>query len=488
VRVRFCHDYPIAQISPAPYNPRRIDPPQFEALCESLRTLGFVKPVILNQDGTIVAGHQRTRAAASIGLATVPAAILPIMVGVATEAKFNLSHNKLEYARVGRITGPLPPAGTWGEVGPEQLPNLRGIPARLLRETCSLIMRFGDWGSVLVTPEGEILDNGDYAEACRVLRLPARVYHLPADKVAAGRAALAAPYGVYDFSRVEQAPISVSYAQPSRLRKDGHGTRNRANISSCLYAITVEPSLAPETRLLDFGAGQADHARDLFDRGYAVCWYEPYQRVGQSSVLDVKAIATRISILTQRLDAGLFDVTVCDHVLNSVLSWDFQPIVVGTVGLFTANEGAAHFAWRMDPDRDEALKGSKISPMYKESGKIHDTLYLYDEQRVSGSKMFVKVHRGHFRRQFMASEERFRELLAPVFEEFTIIDQLGVTGVKAGALQATCRRPRPVSEAQARAWLAAEFDLEYPGGIRLNLHEPLIDKVIARLREAGRLL
>ena len=60
-------DYPISDVTPAEYNPRHLSEDAFDRLKGSLRKYGVVKPVILNRDGTIVAGHQRTKALTAIG-------------------------------------------------------------------------------------------------------------------------------------------------------------------------------------------------------------------------------------------------------------------------------------------------------------------------------------------------------------------------------------------------------------------------------------
>lgn len=55
--MRFIENYPIDQITPADYNPRKIKENAFEKLQESLLKFGVCKAVIANLDGTIVAGH-----------------------------------------------------------------------------------------------------------------------------------------------------------------------------------------------------------------------------------------------------------------------------------------------------------------------------------------------------------------------------------------------------------------------------------------------
>ena len=63
----------LKDIKPADYNPRRISDEAFAELKGSLKNVGFILPIIVNKDNmTIVAGHQRTKAATAIGMTKVP--------------------------------------------------------------------------------------------------------------------------------------------------------------------------------------------------------------------------------------------------------------------------------------------------------------------------------------------------------------------------------------------------------------------------------
>ena len=63
----------IKDINPAPYNPRKIEPEEFQGLCESLKKFGFVDPLIVNKRTNIlVGGHQRLKAADHLGYSEVP--------------------------------------------------------------------------------------------------------------------------------------------------------------------------------------------------------------------------------------------------------------------------------------------------------------------------------------------------------------------------------------------------------------------------------
>lgn len=90
---------PIRDIDPAPYNPRKIDPEQLAHLERSIREFGFVDPVIVNADGTLIGGHQRIKAAKRIGMTEVPA--VHVDLDKTREKALNVALNKI--------------AGTWDE-------------------------------------------------------------------------------------------------------------------------------------------------------------------------------------------------------------------------------------------------------------------------------------------------------------------------------------------------------------------------------------
>lgn len=89
----FVPDVPINSLRPADYNPRRISDGALERLVESLKTLGIIKPVIALEDGLIVAGHQRSRAARIAGYTHTPVCYLTKKPNPADEIRFNQLHN-----------------------------------------------------------------------------------------------------------------------------------------------------------------------------------------------------------------------------------------------------------------------------------------------------------------------------------------------------------------------------------------------------------
>jgi DNA modification methylase len=64
---------PVHQITPYSNNARTHSKKQIRQIAESIRRFGFTNPVLIDDNGQIIAGHGRVEAAKLIGLATLPA-------------------------------------------------------------------------------------------------------------------------------------------------------------------------------------------------------------------------------------------------------------------------------------------------------------------------------------------------------------------------------------------------------------------------------
>jgi len=67
---------PLAAVRPAKRNARTHSEKQIEQIASSIRQFGFTNPIIVNDEGVIVAGHGRHAAAKLLGMADVP--VIPI--------------------------------------------------------------------------------------------------------------------------------------------------------------------------------------------------------------------------------------------------------------------------------------------------------------------------------------------------------------------------------------------------------------------------
>lgn len=62
----------LSEIHPYKNNAKKHDKKQIDNVAESIRQYGFVQPVVVDREGTIVIGHCRTLAAKKLGMKEVP--------------------------------------------------------------------------------------------------------------------------------------------------------------------------------------------------------------------------------------------------------------------------------------------------------------------------------------------------------------------------------------------------------------------------------
>lgn len=86
----------IDDLIPASYNPRQISVSDMRALIAGIKEFGFVEPVVLNKDLTIIGGHQRVEAAKRVGYTDpIPAMIPDALIPKDKEPILNLALNKI---------------------------------------------------------------------------------------------------------------------------------------------------------------------------------------------------------------------------------------------------------------------------------------------------------------------------------------------------------------------------------------------------------
>ena len=83
----------ISELKFAQYNPRFISEHDMGKLILSLKTYGLVEPVVINNDGTIIGGHQRVRAAQSLGWQEIDC--VEVSLDPIKEKALNLALNRI---------------------------------------------------------------------------------------------------------------------------------------------------------------------------------------------------------------------------------------------------------------------------------------------------------------------------------------------------------------------------------------------------------
>ena len=85
---------PLADVLPYAQNSRTHSPAQVDAVAASMREFGFTNPVLIKDDGTIIAGHGRVMAARQLGLQQVPCIRLSHLTDAQARA-YVIADNKL---------------------------------------------------------------------------------------------------------------------------------------------------------------------------------------------------------------------------------------------------------------------------------------------------------------------------------------------------------------------------------------------------------
>lgn len=86
----------IADLNPAVYNPRKRLMPgdeEYESLKRSIETFGYVDPIIVNMDGTVIGGHQRLNVLRDLGYTEVDVAVVDLSKN--DEKALNIALNKI---------------------------------------------------------------------------------------------------------------------------------------------------------------------------------------------------------------------------------------------------------------------------------------------------------------------------------------------------------------------------------------------------------
>jgi ParB-like chromosome segregation protein Spo0J len=83
----------VKDLLPADYNPRKISTGQLNKLVKSIEEFGFVEPVVINKDNTVISGHQRLKAAHALGMEEVP--VIQIDIPKGKEKALNIAMNRI---------------------------------------------------------------------------------------------------------------------------------------------------------------------------------------------------------------------------------------------------------------------------------------------------------------------------------------------------------------------------------------------------------
>lgn len=440
-------------IKPASYNPRKITEEAFVELQGSLKTLGFILPIIVNKDNmTIVAGHQRTKAAKEVGIEEAPAYFIS-GVDIESEILFNQVHNGVELEpEVLSICKNVREPGFYDDLTPADF-EIKDANASIVKDICRLIVKHGDALCAIVCGD-EVVFGNNYIKAAATLGYPIHVSFIEGSKRGIFDYYFKKDYGVFNYEHIERADFIQGRAQPPR---------HKGIDWSVLYREVV-PHLEKEDRrkvkILDFGCGKAMFINKLRrELGYRYALgleFFNHNLRGISIEKGHEMIDAFIAYIKENgiKDGGVFDYTICDAVLNSVNTQFAEDAVLTCLNLFTKIGGNVFVSGRL---KEVALKqyGAKRNTV-----DCTTTVQFFDE---NGLTAFMQEGQWFF--QKFLSDEQIEAMFPKFgFEPFMRYKKSGYWGWGA-------KKVRELTREEYIAALDYEFNLKLPNKQSYNRQE-----------------
>ena len=345
-------------IKPADYNPRRISESAFHELKGSLKALGFVLPIIVNRDNmTIVAGHQRTKAAMSIGLEKAPCYFVS-GIDIESEIRFNQVHNGIEFEPTVHSTClNVREPGFYDDVPADDF-DIKDSKATVVKDMCQLMVQYGN-ALCAVIIGNECVFGNNYLKAAMLTGMSIHCCFLEESKRPIFDYYFTQDYGVFNYDHIERGDFVQGLAQPPRLK---------VLPWSCLYEIVV-PHLMEEdkkaVKVFDFGCGKGQYITKLrkqlgFRNALGLEFFN-HNTVGISVERGHEMINDFISFVKAN---GKFDYVICDAVINSVNTQEAEDAVLMCLNLFTKMGGKIFISGRnLDYMKQQTEANRNTTPM-----------------------------------------------------------------------------------------------------------------------------
>jgi len=438
-----------SDIRPAAYNPRKISDEAFEELKCSLKALGFILPIIVNRDNmTIVAGHQRTKAAMAIGLEEAPVYYISD-VGIESEILFNQIHNgvELEPQEHARCVAPRESGVFYADV-PAEAFEMGGNNPSIVKDTCRLIVKHGDALCAIVCGD-EVVFGNNYLKAVFTIGQPAHCYFLDPAKRKMFDYFFARDYGVFSYDHIERADFMQGRAQPPRYH---------AIDWSMLYRRVV-PYLFKEDRrtvkVLDFGCGKAVFIDKLHKQlGYRYAIGLEFFNHNLRGISVEKGHEMINNFIAYVKANGLFDYVICDAVVNSVNTQKAEESVLTCLNLFAKPGGNVFVSGRL---KEVALRQYKAR---RNTTDDSTTVQFFDE---NGLTAFMQEGQWFFQK-FLTRDQVEALFDRYGFEPFIRYESSGYWGFGA-------KKVRELTREQYIEAVDYEFNLNLPNHQRYGRQE-----------------
>lgn len=433
-------------IKPADYNPRRISDSAFAELKGSLKTLGFILPIIVNRENmTIVAGHQRTKAAMAIGLTEAPCYYVS-GIDIESEVRFNQVHNGIElepdiHSECLNVRAP----GFYDDIAAEDF-IIKDSKATIVKDMCQLMVNYGNALCAIVIGSECVFGN-NYIKAAKITGTPIHCCFVEESKRAMFEYYFKQDYGVFSYDHIERGDFVQGLAQPPRLK---------VLPWSCLYEIVV-PHLQNEDRksvkVFDFGCGKAQYITKLHKQlGYRNAIgleFFNHNTVGISVEHGQEMVDDFIAFVKAN---GKFDYVICDAVINSVNTQEAEDAVLMCINLFCKMGGKIFISGRnLEYMKQQTEANRNTTPMM--------SINFFDE---NGLTAIMKQGQWFFQK-FLTDEDVDKIIKRMGFDVF-------VRKKSSGYFFIGAYKTKDFSKEEYAKAVDYEFNLKLPNNRRYNRH------------------
>lgn len=433
-------------IKPADYNPRRISDSAFAELKGSLKTLGFILPIIVNRENmTIVAGHQRTKAAMAIGLTEAPCYYV-LGIDIESEVRFNQVHNGIElepdiHSECLNVMAP----GFYDDIAAEDF-IIKDSKATIVKDMCQLMVNYGNALCAIVIGSECVFGN-NYIKAAKITGMPIHCCFVEESKRAMFEYYFKQDYGVFSYDHIERGDFVQGLAQPPRLK---------VLPWSCLYEIVV-PHLQNEDRksvkVFDFGCGKAQYITKLHKQlGYRNAIgleFFNHNTVGISVEHGQEMVDDFIAFVKAN---GKFDYVICDAVINSVNTQEAEDAVLMCLNLFCKMGGKIFISGRnLEYMKQQTEANRNTTPMM--------SINFFDE---NGLTAIMKQGQWFFQK-FLTDEDVDKIIKRMGFDVF-------VRKKSSGYFFIGAYKTKDFSKEEYAKAVDYEFNLKLPNNRRYNRH------------------
>ena len=435
-------------ITPAEYNPRFLSDSAKENLKGSLTDLGFILPIIVNRENkTIIAGHQRTKTACSVGITTFPCYYVDKHVSITDEIRFNQLHNGTEgepeeHGSTKRVFK----AGFYDDV-PLQAFKRGGCVPTFTKDICSLLMRFGNVFCAIVCGDEVVLGNS-YLSACFSLNMGVNISVIDAEKRPLFDKWFSKEYGVFNYRGIKKQDFVQGLAQPSR---------HAEMACSVLYRELVVPYLQDKPRslrILDFGCGKGLSLGYIrTEMGFINAIGLEFFNHNRVAIDESRGQKMIDKVLRDVQRHGQFDVVVCDAVINSVNCKEAEDAVWNCLNLFCKTGGMIFFSGRLREAKESEHRMKKAQSVGEHSTNFFDK---------DGFIGYLKEGQWFFQ-LFHTREDVERVIVEHGWEV--------VSSKNSNYFFRGVRKTREYDAETNRAALDYEFNLKLPNGKTYNRHE-----------------